>query len=210
MKKLVVTIPLVLFTLILSESVQAQSVDYARPAWYVSVAGTFDIHLFESEVKKAFDGVVDLENAWGIDLKVGRRLLYWLSFELEYEYVDGFDFNVDGIKILSLQVNTLTGNVKFHYPFRRFIPYAVAGIGGTWYNVKDEAGLGIGFESDTALAGRFGAGIDIFLTERWAINTSYTFVLTTYDLTNPTKLQNISGVYYGALQLGIAYYFSFK
>jgi len=207
MKKLIITLFVIVFTLNLSDSVNAQNNSYARPSWYASVAGTFDIHLFENEVESAFEGLVDIENAWGIDLKVGRRLLKWLSLEAEYEYIDGFDFNVDNVKIFSLQANTFTGNVKFHYPIQRFIPYAIAGVGGTWFNIKDEIGLGIGFESDLALAGRLGAGIDIFLTEKWAINTSYTFVLTTFDLTNPTKIENISGIYYGSFQLGVAYYF---
>ena len=207
MKKILLILPLLILAFIYSDTVQAQDVDYARPAWYVSVSGSFDVHLFENEIENAFDGIIDVKNAWGIDVKIGRRVLKWLSLEAEYEYVNGFDINVEDITIFKIPANTLTGNIKLHYPIQRFIPYVTAGIGGTWYNIKDQFGLGIGFESGTAFAGRVGGGLDIFLTEHWAINANYTFVLTTFDLKNPTQDNNISDIHYGALQVGIAYYF---
>jgi len=205
MNKLIITIFLVLFTLIPSESVLAEDVDYARPAWYVSIAGAFNVHLFEYEVDSAITGDIDLENAWGFDIKAGNRLFKWLSLELEFEYVDGFDFKLSGTKILTLRPGTLTGNVKFHYPFGRFLPYGIVGIGGTWFDIKDQ--LGIGFDNTVAFAGRLGAGFDIFLTEHLAINANYSFVLTTFDLKNPVVIENISAVHFGSTQLGVAYYF---
>ena len=207
MKKILLIFPLLVFTFIYSEQAKAQDVDYAKPAWYVSVAGTFDVHLFESTIEGAGGGDLNLDSAWGIDVKVGKRISKWFSLEAEYEYVNGFDFTVADIKILSLQANTLTGNVKFHYPIQRFIPYVVAGIGATWFRINDETGIGIDFGSDTAFAGRAGAGLDIFLNKNWAFNANYTVVLTTFDLTSPTKEENISEIHYGALQVGIAYYF---
>jgi len=207
-RKLIIGVVLtVALSVAAAESVQAQDVDYARPAWYVSVAGTFNVHLFEEEVDSAIPGVIDLEHAWGFDIKAGKRLYKWLSLELEFEYIDGFDFNLSDTKILTLRPSTLTGNVKFHYPFGRFLPYGIVGIGGTWFDIKDQFGIGIGFDTDVALAGRFGAGFDIFLTEHWAINANYSFVLTTFDLTNPAVIENISSIHYGSTQLGVAYYF---
>jgi len=207
MKKILLIFPLLVLTFIYSEQVNAQDVDYARSAWYVSVAGSFDVHLFESTANDVSDGVVDLDNAWGIDIKVGKRIYTWLSLEVEYEYINGFDFSIFDVKVNSLQVNTLTGNVKFHYPIQRFIPYAVLGIGGAWYRVTDDTGLFDDFDSDTALAGRAGVGFDLFLNQNWAVNANYTVVLSTYDLTSPTELENVSDVHYGAFQVGIAYYF---
>jgi len=207
MNKLLTLILILVSVSFFSKDLYAQQVDYAKPAWYLSVAGTFDAHLFDSDLKNLTDGDVTLDNAWGMDFKFGRRFNKWFSLEAEYEFVNGFDLKFDDIKILSVQANTLTGNVKFHWPIQRFLPYVMIGMGGTWYNIKDEVGLGIGFDSDLALAGRAGGGIDIFITENWAINTSYTIVVTTFDLTNPTKPDNISDVHYGAFQIGVAYYF---
>lgn len=207
MNKLLALILILVSVSFFSKDLYAQQVDYAQPGWYVSVGGTFDAHLFDSDINKISDGDVTLDNAWGMDFKVGRRFNKWFSLEGEYEFVNGFDLKFDGIKILSIQANTITGNAKFHWPIQRFIPYVTIGLGGTWYNIKDEVGLGIGFDSDLALAGRAGGGIDIFINENWVINTSYTVVLTTFDLTNPAKPENISEVHYGAFQIGVGYYF---
>ena len=207
MRNILFILPLLILTFIYSEQSKAQEVDYAKPGWYVSVGGSFDVHLFESTANDVSDGVVDLDNAWGIDIKVGKRIKRWLSLEVEYEYINGFDFSISDVKVNSLQVNTLTGNVKFHYPIQRFIPYAVLGIGGAWYRVTDDTGLFDDFDSDTALAGRAGVGFDLFLNQNWAVNANYSVVLSTYDLTSPTELENVSDVHYGAFQVGIAYYF---
>ncbi len=207
MNKLFALILILISISFFSKDLYAQQVDYAKPAWYLSVGGTFDVHLFDSDINNISDGEVDLDNAWGMDFKFGRRFNKWFSLEAEYEFVNGFDAKFAGIKVFSVQANTLTGNVKFHWPIQRFIPYGTLGIGGTWYNIKDKTGLGLGFESDLALAGRTGVGLDIFITENWVINTNYTIVLTTFDLTNPTKPENVSDVHYGAFQIGVGYYF---
>ena len=122
MRKILLILPVLILTFIYSEQTNAQEVDYAKSAWYVSVGGSFDVHLFESTVNDISDSVVDLDNAWGIDIKVGKRIKRWLSLEVEYEYINGFDFTIFDEKVNSLQVNTLTGNVKFHYPIQRFLP----------------------------------------------------------------------------------------
>ena len=207
MRKILLILPVLILTFIYSEQAKAQDVNYAEPAWYVSVGGTFGVHLFESTVDGVSEGDVSLDDAWGIDIKVGKRIKKWFSLEAEYEYINGFDFKILGENVLSLQANTLTGNVKFHYPFQRFIPYVVAGIGATWYRLDDETGLGIDFDGETVLAGRLGAGFDLFLNKNWAVNANYTVVLTTFDLTSPTQIENVSEVHYGAAQIGIAYYF---
>ena len=94
MKKLILIIPLLFFTFIFTETVKSQNVDYAQPAWYVSIGGTFDIHLFESTLGDISEGDVDLSDTWGIDVKVGKRIKKWFSIEAEYEYIQGFDFKI--------------------------------------------------------------------------------------------------------------------
>jgi len=94
MKKLILIIPLLFFTFIFSETVKSQNVNYAEPAWYVSIGGTFDVHLFESTLGDISEGDVDLSDTWGIDVKVGKRIKKWFSIEAEYEYIQGFDFKI--------------------------------------------------------------------------------------------------------------------
>lgn len=163
--------------------------------------------LFESTGDDFSEDSVELDNSWGVDVKAGKRINNWFSLEAEYQYVNGFDFNIDGEKALTLKANTLTGNVKFHYPIQRFIPYAVAGIGGTWFQVEDETSIGLDFDGDTVFAGRLGAGFDVFINKNWAVNANYTVVLTSFDLKSPSTTANLKNVHFGAFQVGLAYYF---
>lgn len=207
MNKTFLAITVLFITFVYTHASHSDEINYARPAWYISGAGSFNIHLFKTADNDVAEEIVDLDEAWGFDIKIGRRLFKYMSIEAEYEYVDGFDFSIFDVEVLSLEANTLTGNLKFHYPINRFIPYITGGIGGTWYRTKNETGIGVGFESETALAGRAGAGFDLFINKHVALNANYTIVLSTFDLTSPTERENISNVNYGAAQVGLAFYF---
>ena len=183
---------------------------YSRPGFYLGANGVFAAHLFEDEVEDSLNipGLgANVDNGFGFNVHGGYRWLSWLGTDLQYEYIEGFDVKVAGIEIFTLEAHSFTGNVRFIAPLERFEPYLTIGLGATWYNLKDKTGLGLGYNGETAFAGRVGGGLAFYLDENWQLNAGAAVQLTTNDISNPGAQDSISAVHYVSAFAGVRYRF---
>jgi len=178
-----------------------------RKGWYAGVGATWAIHTFKDDIEKRFAGLVDVDDTAGFMLRGGYRRNKYLSLEFMYEYLDGFDVKVLGVKLFKIQSNTFTGNFKLYYPIKNWHPYILGGIGGSYYNIKDRSGTGL-FVSDTsgAFAGRAGVGVDLYINKNWLVFLETTTVLTTHNLDSPTG-SGLSPNQFISIPIGIQYRF---
>jgi opacity protein-like surface antigen len=188
----------------------AQAGDYSRSGVYVGVNGAYGIDLFGSELRSAF-GVpreVSMGNSWGLNARLGGRLLSFLALEFQYEWMNGIPLNLDGVQVANFRPHTITGNLKFYIPIKIVQPYILAGAGvGIWKLEFDNPLLGSVFnQSNTGFAARLGAGIDVYLTENVALNVEGAGVLNTSSF-DFDAAESLSGLYYFSVSAGILYRF---
>jgi opacity protein-like surface antigen len=119
-------------------------------------------------------GSSDVDIPVGFDFWAGYRFIPNLAVEVELAYLNGFDASSPPPNDYR-DVLALTGNLKAYVLTGRFQPFAVAGIGMTHWRMGTGA-------SDEDFAARFGGGIDIYLTESFALEVKTSYVLTTGDL----------------------------
>jgi len=156
--------------------------DFGRPGIYAGAGVTVGFENFDSPYFAAdYPGFDDYETPVGFDLWAGYRLIPNLALEVELGYLGGFDLKGTHLKLDAL---TLTGNVKAYALTGRFQPFAVAGIGMLNWRGQDSSKLSYNDanSSETDLAARFGAGIDVYLTEGFALEVKASYVLSTRDL----------------------------
>jgi outer membrane protein W len=135
--------------------------------------------LFEDQIRKVTgDATATVDPSWGLDARLGLRLLSFLAVEGQYEWMDDFEVAVSG-GTANLTGNTFTGNVKFYIPVWRVQPYILAGIGFTKYKI--ESALAPSAKQDL-FAGRVGGGLDLYLTQKVALNAEVAALLTASDL----------------------------
>lgn len=115
----------------------------------------------------------DLDPGYGIDVWTGYRIVPFAAIEAQLEYLNGF--SISGAPNFNVLVMTANGKV---YPLSGMLgpvdPFAYAGVGFQWLEI---AGLGT-----TGFAARFGFGLDFRLTDRLALNGSFSYVLPTGSL----------------------------
>jgi len=141
---------------------------------YVGVGGGFAI--------EDFDGG-NADNGSYVNARVGYRFLDFLAVEGMGEYMP--HFNGKSGRYLSADTSIWSGwfNTKL-YPTARWTgfiqPYLLAGVGGMWGDTKGGV-LALNQINDNGLAGRFGTGIDFFLTEHLFLTTDAAYLLPTGD-----------------------------
>lgn len=144
--------------------------------FYIGVGGGFAI--------EDFDGG-NADNGAAVNARVGYRFLDFLAIEGMGEYMP--HFNGKSGTYLSADTSIWSGwlNAKL-YPTARWTgflqPYLLAGAGGMWGDTK--GGLVLNNLNDNGFAGRFGAGIDFFLTEHVFLTTDAAYLAPTGDASN--------------------------
>ncbi len=181
---------------------------FARFGPYIGVNGAFGYPLFEDQVEDILGAGTELDYTWGLNTRAGLRLLSFLALEAQYEWMEGFEIKppaASPVPNVDITGHTLTGNLKLYIPIQRVQPYLLAGFGFTKYKFAAQ-----GFDSytDTFFAGRVGAGADIYLTKKWAINAEASALLTASDLENiGQNLDSLSSLHYISASLGLMYRF---
>jgi opacity protein-like surface antigen len=138
---------------------------------YVGVGGGYAI--------EDFDGG-NADNGGYANARVGFRFLDFLAIEGMGEWMP--HFNGESGRYLSADTSIWSGwlNAKL-YPTARMTgfvqPYLLAGAGGMWGDTK--GGFPTNNVNDNGFAGRFGAGIDFFLTEHVFLTTDAAYLLPT-------------------------------
>jgi hypothetical protein len=178
---------------------------FAHKGFYLGAGGTWAFQMFQNKVEDLTEQPVELGQTYGANAHMGYRVLSWLSTEVDYEFLNGFQAKVAGQDALLFKGHAVTGDLKFHFiPVGPVQPNFLIGFGGMKYSVRDELGLGLK-GGQWAFAARLGGGIDFYLTRHFLLNVEGSAVLTTNDITNPTSRESVTGLYYFSTQFGLQY-----
>ena len=144
--------------------------DFSSPGLYAGLGFAVGFENFDP-------GFIDMGTPVGFDSWLGYRVIPNLAAELELGYLNGFE--PDGVpSSAGLDVLAFTGNLKAYLLTGRVQPFVLVGIGLTDFIVS-APGLS---EHETDFAARFGGGIDVYLTESFALQVKTSYMLTTRDL----------------------------
>jgi opacity protein-like surface antigen len=208
MRKRLCVASVVLLAVFAAPSARADDPDFARTGPYVGIGGTYALNLLES----SFDDVLDFNNVdvgdtWGVNARVGYRALRWLSAEVEYEYLNNFNVSSDGVDLADLRAQTISANVRFIAPIKRFQPYLCLGAGATLFTLDDNIVPGLEVDH-SSFSGRLGVGFDVYATQNIVLGVGADAVLTTAEVKDPYFDGNTSSsLSYIALHFGIDYRF---
>ena len=195
-----------------------ESSPFVRPGFYIGASGVHASDIFEGEIEDIVEdsfGVpvkVDVEESWGANGRIGYRLGSWFAAEIQYEWIDpfGVDLSVGGLDVrgASLEAQTVTLNGRLIAPIWRTQPYLLIGVGGAFYDFKDNtAGNILGGSGDrTGFAGRTGGGFDVYLANNLVLNAEATVLLTTGDFNTPAA-DDLDDLYYLSVGVGLRYQF---
>jgi len=227
--------PCVLVAAALLAAPTARAGDFDRFGFYVGVGGSYSKNLFENEIEDVFEDElddaddldIDIEDSFGVNGRAGVRLLPFLAVEAQYEWIRQYDIEIGattaspaatGVAPLEFETHTLTGNLKLLAPLWRVHPYVLAGVGFQKFELEGDAvstvpavGTVARIEEDgLALAGRVGAGLDVYLTEHVLLNAEVSGVLTDEKVTIQIPGivdESVQGLHYFAAGVGLQYRF---
>jgi opacity protein-like surface antigen len=193
-----------LAVLVAAGSARAQQDEFNRPGWSVGAGASGLISGFQGAL-----GRLDYGNTAGFNVHGGYRFNEFLALDGVYEYGDSFgrSSKVFG-KVISgsssINTNAVTVGPKLILPLGRFQPYLDGGVGfveasGNVRVTDNVTGVTrSGGANGAGFAGRFGGGIDLYLTENWSIYGDNAYTITA---TGP------SNVYYYSFGVGGRYSF---
>jgi hypothetical protein len=177
--------------------------DYSRAGCYLGLGGIVGFPLGSEDGLESVTGSsADVDESLGLHARGGCRGK-WGGGEVPFEWAEGFDVKADGddFKVGGWAL-TLDGKV---YPLaglegklpalaRRFQPFATVGFG---YLTFDLPQLPPGVDvDDWDFAGRFGGGLDVYVTRNIVINVDATYVL---PMTSPLDELDYLSVGWGLL-----------
>jgi opacity protein-like surface antigen len=171
--------------------------DYSRSGMYVGLAGTyaFDMGL-EDQADAALSGTggnASVDNALGLNMRVGYRVMPYLAYEANYEWIPSFDVKAGGETALEQSYSMVTLNAKGYYPLERFQPYVLLGVGMLLTSGNDNAHLGIPV-SNAGFATRWGAGLDFHITNKFLFTLESTYMLPFGDVKDSDYLSLVWGL----------------
>ena len=190
---------------------------YNRPGAYMGVDASRGVALFAGSVKDAFassDAIA--HDSWGANARGGYRFSKFLAAELEYEWMRDFGMTVEnaptvpnssgGVNIGKVQEQTVTANLKVIAPFGQFQPYFLAGMGAIFVTVNKSDNINYNI-TNGAFAGRFGAGLDYWVTQNLSLNLGAEVVVSSAKVSVPGISGSGRGVDYLSGQFGFGYRF---
>ncbi len=188
-------------------SARAADPEFARSGVYVGAAGTYGFNLIESSFDDVFGNDVDVDDTWGFNARLGYRALSWLAVEAEYEYLDNFEVSVANLHLADLKAQTISGNLRFIVPIKRFQPYLCLGAGATFFSLDDNAVPGLDVDN-SSFSGRIGLGFDVYVTRSIVLGVGADAVLSTAEVSDPVfSGDTSSSLSYIAVYAGLAYRF---
>jgi opacity protein-like surface antigen len=188
-------------------SARAADPDFARSGVYVGVGGTYGFNLLESAFDDVLGSDVEVDDTWGFNARLGYRALRWLAVEVEYEYLDNFEVSVDDFRLADLKAQTISGNLRFIVPIRRFQPYLCLGAGATLFSLDDNAVPGLDVDH-SSFSGRLGLGFDVYVTRNIVLGIGADAVLSTAEVEDSYfSGDTSSSLSYIAVHAGLGYRF---
>lgn len=207
MRKPLCVASIALLAVLAAASARAADPEFARSGPYVGVGGTYAFNLLESSFDDLFGDDVDVDDTWGGNARVGYRAFSWLAGEVEYEYLDNFEVSAGSVHLADLRAQTITANVRFIVPIKRFQPYLRLGAGATLFSLSDNDVPGLDVDH-SSFAGRIGVGFDVYATRSIVLGVGADVVLTDAEVKDPTfSGDTSSSLSYVAVQVGVDYRF---
>ena len=204
-----------LASLLCASSAQAESPDFSRAGFYLGGGLSYATDLYEDEIEDALNTGfgVDIDDTFGVNVRVGGRFFRFVALELQYEWLDSYDININNAGGRSrVDAQTFTGNLKLYLPIQRFQPYLLAGIGFQRYEIDNDYFNGTvrTQDDDIDLAGRLGLGFDAYLTEHVVFYAEGSAVLSDAEITLPPVIagsDSVDGLFYAGFQSGLLWRF---
>ena len=207
MRKLLCTASIALLAALAVPSARASDSEFARSGAYIGVGGTYGFNLLESAFDNVLGDTVDVDDTWGGNARLGYRALSWLAVEAEYEYLDNFEVSVDDVRLADLKAQTISGNLRFIVPIRRFQPYLCLGAGVTLFDLDDNQVPGLKVDH-SSFSGRIGIGFDVYATRNIVLGVGADAVISTAEVEDPLfSGDTSSSLSYVALHAGFDYRF---
>ena len=201
--------------LLAASAAQAQRPDFSRSGFYAGGGLSYATDLYEDEIEDAlntgFD--VDIDDTFGVNARVGGRFLRFIAIEIQYEWLDSYDININNAGGRSrVDAQTLTGNLKLYLPIQRFQPYLLAGVGFQRYEIDNNYFNGTvqTQDDDIDLAGRVGLGFDAYLTENIVFYAEGSAVLSNAKIDLPPIVaggDSVDNLFYAGFQSGLLWRF---
>jgi len=162
--------------------------DFTRNGWYLQAQGVYAFENFDR---------FDVDDGAGLNVLGGWRFWRMFGMELETEYIDNFagnggdpDYRTFNFAV-SGRAYPLARVFEPHSIFNRFQPWLKAGVSWMWV---DPSGGGDRNRGD--IAGRFGAGMDFYITQHWVLAVSGNYQLGGLDVSDYSYLSVGGGVQY--------------
>jgi hypothetical protein len=165
----------------------SQAQDFARRGGYAVAGGNYMLQQFTDP------GRFDFADSWGLNLRLGYRYLPWLSSELEWEFISGFDINgqdsdgqpVDG-EGLKIDGGNIGLNTKAYLMPGRIQPYVLLGIGALYASVTNFPYQlsWLRNVNGVAFSVRGGAGLNVYFGHHWGFTAGVSYVLPVGNLDN--------------------------
>ncbi|MCH2173309.1 porin family protein [Myxococcota bacterium] len=153
------------------------SKEFSRDGFYVSYGYSYGIEEWDDA------GGASVSNASGLNARVGYRFLENWALEAEYEWLH--EFEADGASPVTANAHVITVNTRAYLPFGRFQPYALLGL-GLFQSSRTGSLGGVPDGASGTFAGRFGGGVDTYLTRNWVLAAEIAYVLPSGEL-NPRR-----------------------
>jgi opacity protein-like surface antigen len=117
-------------------------------------------------------------NSGGVDARFGYRATPRLAFEFDYQWQAGFDSRNEALTPpLEIDTHLLSLNAKLFALTGRWQPYALLGASLLIFNTEIVGRPPKPWDLDVGFAPRFGAGIDFYVTQHWALTLEGTYIV---------------------------------
>jgi len=122
-------------------------------------------------------GKVKVDSSLGVNGRLGWRLHANLAAEFAFEYFPQAVARLEGDSFADFSGGLLSVNMKPYFLTGRYQPFAQIGF-GVQRVVFESTRVGLDLrETDHGIAGRFGAGIDVYITRNIAVTADAAYVL---------------------------------
>jgi opacity protein-like surface antigen len=163
--------------------------DFARPGWYLGAGFSFGFDSFSGikEIEAAIGENVTVGDAFGVNGRVGYRILPRLAVETEFEWFSAFNIQNEAANKVDVTIEdyTLTVNAKGYLMTGRVQPFGLIGLGGMLANTTDRVH---DREVDSGgFVARFGGGVDYYLDESWILTIDASYLITTGSVSNTDR-----------------------
>jgi opacity protein-like surface antigen len=182
---------------------EEKAADYARRGAYLGMGA---LYAFEDFDLPEIPGVSSsADDSWGFDARAGYRYRY-AALETQFQYYDEFTLDANGSTAATINAQSFSVNLK-GYPLGGPVqPYLLAGF-GFLRTSSDAEGTGATRAAGEALfagpgrtavefIGRFGGGLDAYVTPNVVVYVEGTYLLPKSDLNDFNVIPLAFGVQY--------------